>query len=213
VIPQVVAIDGPAGSGKSTLAKGLAERLGLPYVNTGSMYRALTAAAIRAGIGVQDARALVQLMSRFTFRIAADGSGLAIEGPFDAGALEDPEVEDSVSEAAAHPAVRALMRREQRRLGLGGAVMEGRDIGSEVFPDAPVKVFLKAEPAIRGRRRARDRAQPETRSARSLRDRDSRDAEVNPFEPQPGALVIDTTTTGPDEALRLVLELALVGLG
>ena len=202
----VVAIDGPAGSGKSTLARALAERIGLPYVNTGSMYRALTSAALRSGISIEDPGGLVGLMPRLRFHVDTSRGELVIEGPFDPDSLEQPEVEAAVSVASSHPEVRALMRKEQRRLGERGAVMEGRDIGSEVFPDAPVKVFLKAEPSTRGSRRAKDRAEAHRDVADALRARDSKDSVVNPFEPQPGAMIIDTTNTGAEETLRLVLE-------
>jgi cytidylate kinase len=206
VTVRVVAIDGPAGSGKSTLAEALSERIGLPYVNTGSMYRALTAAALRAGVPVEDARGLVGVMSRLRFRVDRSLGRLVIEGPFDPDSLEGPEVEAAVSVAASHPEVRAMMRAEQRRLGEPGAVMEGRDIGSEVFPEAPVKVFLRAEPSTREARRARERLEPESDVAQALRVRDSKDSVVNPFEPQAGALVVDTTKTGAEETLRIVLE-------
>jgi CMP/dCMP kinase len=213
VTTRIVAIDGPAGSGKSTLAKALAARTHLPYVNTGSMYRALTAAALHEGVSVNDPRGLIEVFTRLSFRIDDSGSTLIVEGPFDPGSLEAPEVEASVSAASAHPEVRISMRDEQRRLGSAGAVMEGRDIGSVVFPDAPVKIFLEAEPAVREERRALDRESSGTHVARALRDRDSQDAEVNPFLPVEGAIVIDTTHTGPEEALRIALEVVKERLG
>ncbi|MDQ4107990.1 MAG: (d)CMP kinase, partial [Actinomycetota bacterium] len=144
---RVVAIDGAAGSGKSTLARSLASELGLPYVNTGSMYRALTLAARRAHVDVEDADGLGHLMTTLQFtlrpgRPTGMPRELWIDDAPPSEELESADVEAHVSAVARHPEIRASMRAAQRRLGEGGAVMEGRDIGSAVFPDAPVKVFL-----------------------------------------------------------------------
>jgi cytidylate kinase len=205
--PRVVAIDGAAGSGKSTLARALAAALGLPYVNTGSMYRALTAEAIRGGVDLDDASALVEVIRGLTFRIVAGSPPeLEVEG-WDAGALTEPSVEAQVSRAARHPEVRALMRALQRGFGEeGGAVMEGRDIGTVVFPDAALKLFLRADPGTRAARRRAQRAADEVEQA--LRARDELDARVNPLEPAPDAVVLDTTSRSADETLELALRLA-----
>jgi cytidylate kinase len=210
--PEVVAIDGAAGSGKSTLARLLARVLGLPYVNTGSMYRALTLAARRAQVGVEDAEALVRLMGTLDFRLSSAGSSgespeepreLWIDGSPPSEELESAEVEANVSTVATHPEVRAVMRAAQRALGEGGAVMEGRDIGTAVFPDAAVKVFLVAEPDERAGRRVQERGAEQVAGA--LHERDRRDARVNPFVPAEDAIVIDTSDLDVDGTLRAAL--------
>lgn len=206
--PSVVAIDGPAGSGKSTLARGLAELLGKPYVNTGAMYRAVTALAIHRGVPTDDAGALVSLASelRFTVDLARVPPALSVEG-VDERELSRPEVEEDVSTVAAHPEVRAVLRAEQRAIGeRWGAVMEGRDIGSVVFPDAPVKIYLDAGLAIRATRRAGDRrVTPETAGER-LGDRDRRDARTTPLAPAADAVVIRTAGATIDQTLQRALE-------
>jgi len=201
---HVVAIDGAAGSGKSTLARGLAEALGLPYVNTGIMYRALTLAALDQGVDPGDGPALARLMSRLRFSLSTGvPAEIEVEGSAPTAALLSDRVEGEVSHVARHPEVRALMREGQRALGLPGAVVEGRDIGSVVFPDAPVKLFLTAEPDKRGERRAEQRgaADPEEVEEALLR-RDTRDAKVNPFEPATDAIVLDTSDRTVDDTLR-----------
>ena len=201
---HVIAIDGAAGSGKSTLARGLAEALGLPYVNTGIMYRALTLAALDEGVDPDDGPALARLMSRLRFSLSTGvPAEIEVEGSSPTPALESDRVEGEVSHVARHPEVRALMREGQRALGLPGAVVEGRDIGSVVFPDAPVKLFLTAEPDKRGERRAEQRgvADPGEVEEALLR-RDTRDAKVNPFEPAADAIVLDTSDRTVDDTLR-----------
>lgn len=207
----VVAIDGAAGSGKSTLARRLAADLDVPYVNTGSMYRALTARALGEGLDLDDGFALAELARRLRFDLdlTEHPPVLIIDGAPGGEALLAPEVETSVSAASRHPQVRAVMVEAQRRLGADGAVMEGRDIGSVVFPDADLKIFLDASPDERVRRRA---AQRDRTVASEIATRDRRDARVNPFVPAPGAVRIDTTGRSPDEvhaeALRRLHELA-----
>ncbi|HEX7248442.1 MAG TPA: (d)CMP kinase [Actinomycetota bacterium] len=205
--PRVVAIDGAAGSGKSTLARGLAHALALPYVNTGLMYRALAASAARSGVAPHDEAELLQLADRLRFTVRSSASGeLKVEG-YELGELTSLEVEATVSTVAAHPAVRAHMRREQRRLGeTHGAVMEGRDIASVVFADAPVKLYLHAAPELRAERRSRERGATNAGEvAAALAARDRRDALTNPHEPAPGAVVLDTSDLDPPETLAAAL--------
>jgi CMP/dCMP kinase len=211
VTPRLIAIDGAAGSGKSTLARLLATTLGLPYVNTGAMYRALTLAALRRGIDVEDEDALVRLMDTLDFRLSSAGPEepqpapreLWIDGASPSDALESPDVEANVSAVARHPAVRAAMRAAQRALGEGGAVMEGRDIGTAVFPDAPVKLFLMAAPEERAGRRVEERGSEQVAGA--LHERDRRDARVNLLVPAEDAVVIDTSDLDVDGTLRVAL--------
>jgi cytidylate kinase len=202
----VVAVDGPAGSGKTTLSRRLARILGVPYVNTGLMYRALAAAASRTDTPVEDAPALVGLAGNLRFTLGgADPIELEVEG-YDHDELTSREVESTVSIVARHPAVRRWMREQQRALGADGAVMEGRDIATVVFPDAPVKLFLHAARDARGARRASERgATDEERVADALRARDERDAATNPLEPAPGAVVIDTGELDIDGTLAEAL--------
>jgi CMP/dCMP kinase len=205
----VVAVDGAAGSGKSTLAQGLARELGVAYVNTGSMYRALTAASIRAEVDTDDAEALVDLARGLRFIVTGEEPpGLEVEG-YTAEELTTPEVESRVSVVARHPAVRAVMRDLQRTLGSGGAVMEGRDIATVVFPDAPLKLFLRASERERSDRRARERGSSDTATVRdAIRERDAKDARTNRLEPAPGAVVLDTSDRSIDETLDAALRLA-----
>lgn len=213
----VVAIDGPAGSGKSTLARRLAEALGLPYVNTGLMYRALTFRALQEGLDLDDGPTLAALGRRIRFDLSSryTPSSLVIEGEPPSPDLVSSEVEVHVSKVSSQPDVRSVLREEQRRLGEGGAVMEGRDIGSVVFPDATVKVFLVATPKERAARRVREREDGADRAggpevADALAVRDAQDERVNPFVPAADAVPVDTTGKDPDqvfqEALAIVRE-------
>ncbi|MGZ8567506.1 MAG: (d)CMP kinase [Actinomycetota bacterium] len=203
---RVVAIDGPAGSGKSTLASGLARTLRLPHLNTGRMYRALAAAALRSGVGVDDERGLVEVTRglRFTVSPPPDAE-LLVEG-FGDDMLTTLEVEGTVSAVSRHPEVRDLMRRIQRTLGEGGAVIEGRDIGSVVFPDAAVKIFLVAPTPDRVERRADERSAGEDDIAASLRERDRDDARTNPLVPAGDAVILDTGFSGIKDTLDRALD-------
>ncbi len=205
--PLVVAIDGAAGSGKSTLARGLARELGLPYLNTGLMYRALAAAALRSGVSSDDERGLEILTAGLTFMVGGHHSGeLEVEG-YDPQDLTALQVEETVSAVSRHARVRARMRGLQRALGVStGAVVEGRDIGTVVFPDAALKIFLTATPRARERRRARERDASRVDVSHALHARDARDAEVNPLVPAPDAIVIDTTELTTEQTLARALS-------
>jgi len=207
----IVAIDGPAGVGKSTLARRMAEALGLPYVNTGLMYRALTARALRKDLDVDDGSALLEAAREIAFDLdfTANPPELRIDGDPPGEDLVTREVEANVSSVSRHPVVRELMRVEQRALGLRGAVMEGRDIGSVVFPDAEVKIRLEALPDERVDRRSKQR-HATVDVEESLTARDTLDSTVNPFVPAPGAETIDTSDKSIDEvfaeAMTIVRE-------
>jgi cytidylate kinase len=211
VSPRVlIAIDGPAGSGKSTLARRLAEALDLPYLNTGLMYRALALEALRTGVAPEDGPALAALARRMRFDLdtTVRPHELSIEGERPDAGLMSPEVESTVSLVARHPEVREALRTEQRRLSEGGGVVEGRDIGTVVSPDADVKLFLQAAESERISRRSRQRGDRAEPVGRALSERDALDARTNPLEPAEDAVAIDTTGVQADavfeEALGLI---------
>lgn len=209
-MPAVIAIDGAAGAGKSTLARALAAELGLPYVNTGLMYRAVAFKAHLAGVEPDDGEALADIAraTRFELDPNVRPPELTIDGEPPAAELSSPEVESSVSAVARHPQVRAVLRQEQRRLAAGGAVMEGRDIGTVVAPGADLKLFLEANPDERAGRRAFERDDDRSRTAEALETRDELDARTNPLVPARDAVVLDTTRTRPRDVLERALALA-----
>jgi CMP/dCMP kinase len=208
--PRVVAIDGAAGSGKSTLARSLARELRLAYVNTGMMYRALAAAAVRSKIPPDDPARLVELVHSLRFTLSqVEPRELEVDG-YAEDELTGLDVETTVSTVAKHPVVRRRMVQLQRELGASGAVMEGRDIARVVFPDAPVKLYLTADPSVRAARRAgersADRSVDRSLVADVLRARDEQDAMTNPFERPDGADLVDTGRLGIEQAVAFALK-------
>ncbi|HZA27741.1 MAG TPA: (d)CMP kinase [Actinomycetota bacterium] len=210
----VVAIDGPAGAGKSSLGKRLAAALGIAFLNTGAMYRSLAREALERGVDTSDASGLARLARavRFSFDPGASPPGLLVDGQPPGDDLASPEVESVVSAVARHPEVRAVMRAEQRRLGAQGAVIEGRDIGTHVFPDANVKVFLHADPDERAVRRQTERGTGNPALAEALSRRDAQDAKTNPLVPAPDARVLDTTGRDLDDVFDEVLAMVRAAL-
>ena len=188
---MIVAIDGPAGAGKSTVARSLAARLGFRYLDTGAMYRALTWLALEQDTSLDDGESLGELARREP--VSFDGDRVFIRGEDVTETIRQPGIDRVVSSVARHPEVRAVMRERQRELGSrGDAVIEGRDIGTVVCPDADVKVFLVADESERARRRVADRPEiGEEALATDLRLRDESDAAQ--MKAAPDATQIDTT--------------------
>lgn len=209
----IIAIDGPAGSGKSTLARRLALALGLPYLNTGTTYRAVAREALRREVAPTDGPVLASLVEDLSFEMdpAAAPPRLLVNGAPSAGELRTPEVEAIVSEVSRHPELRAALHAVQRRLGSEGAVVEGRDIGTVVFPRADVKVFLHADPDERAARREEELGDPELAAA--VAKRDALDARVSPFVPADDAIVVDSSGLSADETFDRVLALVRERLG
>lgn len=202
----IVAIDGPAGAGKSSVARGLAERLGFHYLDTGAMYRALTWLALHEGVALDDGPAL-EALARAHPVTFGDAGAVAIAGESVTTRIREPEIDAAVPVVARHPEVREVMRGRQRELGRAGdSVIEGRDIGVVVVPDAEVKVWLVADPAVRARRRHLERDGLEIEElAEELRRRDERDA-VNTHHAE-DAVEVDTTDLSLDEVIDLIAGL------
>lgn len=210
----VVAIDGPSGSGKSTVARGVARDLGLHTLDTGAMYRAVTLAALEAGIPLDAADALADIARRSDIEL--DDGVVRLDRRDVHDSIRGPEVTAAVSAVSAHPAVRAVLVDRQRAWVAvhGGGVVEGRDIGTVVFPDAPVKVFITATDAERARRRgldeaaaARDTSVHDLQLAMAARDR--ADATLGralrPEQAASDALVIDTTGREADAVIAEIV--------
>ena len=202
---MIVAIDGPAGAGKSTVARSLAARLGFRYLDTGAMYRALTWLALEEGVDLTDGAALGALADEHP--VSFDGDRVLIRGDDVTEKIRQAEIDRVVSTVARHPEVRAIMRERQRELSeLGDAVIEGRDIGTVVCPDADVKVYLVADATERARRRRAERPEIGAEAlATDLRLRDERDAAQ--MQSAPDAETIDTTELDVDEVVDRIESL------
>ncbi|HZP41277.1 MAG TPA: (d)CMP kinase [Candidatus Binatia bacterium] len=211
--PPVVTVDGPAGAGKSSASRALAARLGFAYVDTGAMYRAVGVLADEAGLDLDDDAALARLVAGLRFD--AVGERCVVGGRDLSSAIREPRAGELASRVSTRPVVRERLVAVQREVGArGGVVMEGRDIGTVVFPDAPVKLYLTATPAERARRRAaelraRGEAVDEAALAHELAARDARDSgrAHSPLRPAPDAIVVDTTALSLDAVVERMLAL------
>ena len=211
-VADVIAIDGPSGAGKGTVARAVARALDCRHVDTGAMYRAVAWRALRQGRALDDEAAVAAVAAGAVFTL--DGARIAIDGEDVSRAIRTPEMDVAAAAVARLPRVRAALVARQRDLaGAGGVVMEGRDIGTTVFPDAPVKIYLDASPEERAARRARDPAHRLPQGAgpgdvaRALHARDllDRTRRASPLEQAPDAVRIDTTGLSIERVVRQVM--------
>jgi cytidylate kinase len=210
----IIAIDGPAGVGKSTIASRLARKLGYANLESGAMYRALALKAIEWDVSFDDGATLAKLAhdSRIQIEPASNGTRVLLDGRDVTKRVRDTDVTAGASRVSVHPEVREWMVARQQELGTnGGVVMEGRDIGTKVFPDADVKIFLDADPVVREQRRLQQqnlRGAAAQTTAAELRERDRRDRTraASPLQAAPDAVMIDSTNLSEDEVLRQVEE-------
>src|SRR5437660_7305483 len=211
----IIAIDGPAGAGKSTIASRLARKLGYKNLESGAMYRALALKAIEWDVSFEDEAALVNLadQSRIRLEPSLGGNRVLLDERDVSSRVRERDVTEAASRVSVHPRVREWMVARQREMGIGGGVvMEGRDIGTKVFPDADLKIFLDADPVIREQRRL-DQQQvkgaPAQTMAAELRERDRRDRTraASPLVAAEDAVVLDSTNMSEDDVLNRIEEL------
>ena len=212
----IVAIDGPAGAGKSTIARHLARHFGLLNLETGAMYRAFALKALRSKVPLEDSKALEILAADTEIRLESGGDEncVLLDGEDVTGLIRNQTVTDAASRVSVFPTIRAWMVKLQQQLGAqGGVVMEGRDIGTVVFPNADAKIFLDAAPEVRGMRRfdqmgPKPAQQPEE-VIRELRERDRRDRNRadSPLQPAPDAVLLDSTDMTLEEAVAAAEEI------
>jgi len=211
----VVAIDGPAGAGKSTIARRVAARLGFVYVDTGAMYRAVALQALRAGVDLSDAARLEPLAREARIEFEPGGSRTLLDGEDVSEAIRAPEMSQAASRVSTLSGVRRALVEKQRQMGAArSVVMEGRDIGSVVFPNAEVKIYLDADPAVRAARRVREMAEKGQQLdpgqvEREIRERDLRDSTRpdSPLQRAPGAVSVDSTSLDPDRVEQVILKI------
>ena len=206
---MVIAIDGPAGAGKSTVARGLAEELGITYLDSGAMYRCVALAVTRASADPDDPQAAAGVASEL--EIAFDGERVLMDSEDVTAAIRTPEISALASRVSVHPAVReAMVMRQRDLISRGPYVAEGRDIGTVVSPDAPLKVFLVAEDGERARRRAAESGQPISEVMADISDRDRRDSEREhgALRAAGDSVEVDTTSLAPREVVERIAQIA-----
>ena len=206
---RVVAIDGPAGAGKSTIARALASRLGIPYLDTGAMFRVVAYSALRRDIHLDDEAAVAALAGRLSIRVTSES--VSVDGVDVTQEIRSSEVNAIVSHVAALSNVRSILRGQQRvwAESNGGGVVEGRDIGTVVFPDATLKVFLTARPEIRAARRVAEAGGDVDEVARSIAERDRLDSsrQDSPLARADGSVIVDTSDLSIPEVVELLAEM------
>lgn len=207
--PTVIAIDGPAGSGKSTVARAFALRTGIPYLDTGAMYRAVAHAVLTAGVAPNDDAAVASIARSSDIQL--EGDEVFVDGADATGAIRGQAVTEAVSAVAANPDVRSLLRDRQREwvVAHGGGVLEGRDIGTVVFPDAVLKVYLTAKPEVRAERRASQSGLEIGDVLADILRRDAADStrEHAPLAEAVDAVNLDTSDLTIDEVVERLVEL------
>jgi cytidylate kinase len=213
----IIAIDGPAGAGKSTIAGYLARKLGYVNLETGAMYRALALKALESGVSLDDEAQLYELAeySNLMLDPTPDGNRVLLDGRDVSQRIRETDVSDAASRVSVHPRVREWMVKHQREMGkLGGVIMEGRDIGTKVFPDADVKIFLDAKPDVRAERRVKqvdainDPAKAQ-RVVEQMIQRDQRDStrKESPLVAAEDAIIIDSSYLGIDAVIHRIEEI------
>jgi cytidylate kinase len=210
--PLIIAIDGPSGAGKGTVARAIARELGYRHIDSGAMYRAVGWRALREQVPFEDEAAIAQLAQRSNIELTR--TSVAVDGHDITRDIRTPEIDRAATAVARLPSVRAILVDRQRQLGAAkGIVMEGRDIGTVVFPDADVKIYLDAAPEERARRRATDPAHTgvpaavsEVATMLTQRDEQDRTRTASPLYAAGDARVIDTTGKSVDEVVREVME-------
>jgi CMP/dCMP kinase len=206
---MVIAIDGPAGAGKSTVARGVARALGFTYLDSGAMYRCVALAALERRIDPGDGERLGELA--WGLDIGFDGDTVLLDGKPAEGRIRSPEVTVASSKVSVHPQVRqAMVKRQRELIAAGSYVAEGRDIGTVVSPDAPLKVFLTASEEERARRRADETGESVESVRRAMEDRDQRDAsrQHGALRAAEDSVELDTTDLSVDQVVEKVVELA-----
>jgi cytidylate kinase len=206
---MVIAIDGPAGAGKSTVARAVAAALDFTYLDSGAMYRCVALAGLERGADLDDAVTMAALAA--SLRIGLSGEQVELDGRDVGAAIRTPQVTEAASRVSVHPGVReAMVARQRDLIDSGRYVAEGRDIGTVVSPEAPLKVFLTAVDEERARRRAAEIGEDEAAVLAAQRERDERDQtrEHSALRPAPDAVEIDTTGLDIDEVVGHVVELA-----
>ncbi|MDP9188819.1 MAG: (d)CMP kinase [Actinomycetota bacterium] len=206
---MVIAIDGPAGAGKSTVARGTAKALGFTYLDSGAMYRCVALAALRDGVEIDDCEALGELAWRISIELS--GEAVRLDGEDVSGRIRAPEVTAAASRVSAHPQVReAMVSRQRALISAGNYVAEGRDIGTVVSPDSPLKVFLTASEHERARRRADESGEPVDSVLEAMLARDERDTDRDhgALRVASDAVELDTTGQAVDDVVAEVVRMA-----
>lgn len=217
----IITIDGPAGAGKSTVAKEIAERLGLLYLDTGAMYRAVTLKALRLGLTPQDEEEIARMAQETDISFGENGRRVFLDGEDVTEKIRTPEIDKVISDYVKIPSLRRVMVERQREMGRkGGVVAEGRDMGTVVFPEADLKIYLDASPSVRAKRRWRELRERGIEAdleeiERDMMERDLKDAtrREGPLKPALDAVIIDTSDMTVEQVVQRILDLIKERIG